>query len=99
MQGKVWKTKKMFRMAQDLWEMLSRTHATAKELQIRVASTGIAIDMTAIWCTLKDKYLHDRDARKNDFLRPHLKLKHLKYAKENIEKHEALWNNMLWSDF
>ena len=36
--------------------------------------------------------------RKKPSVRPQHKMKHLKYAKENIEKPEAFLTNVLWTD-
>ena len=68
---------------------------TAKEMHNRVAGTALAVHRTTIQHTLNSKDLCGRVARKKPFLRPQHKMKHLKYAKENIEKPEAFWNNVL----
>ena len=80
------------------WEILRRTNTTAKELQKRVAATGLAVHRTTIQCILNNKDLHGRVARKKPFLRPQNKIRHLKYAKENIKKHEALGRFGVTSD-
>ena len=55
------------------------------------SKTGLAVHRTTIQCTLNNKNLHGRVARKHN-------LNCLKYAKENIEKPEAFWDNVLWTD-
>lgn len=70
---------------------------TAKELQKRV-DTGVVVHRTTKQRTLNNKDLHGRVARRKPFLRPQHKIKRLKYAKENLEKPEAFWNNVLWAE-
>ena len=63
-----------------------------------VAGTGLAVHGTTIQHILNNKDLHGWVARKQPFLWRRHKSKHLKYAKENIEKPEAFWNNVLRTD-
>ena len=66
----------------------------SKELQNRVANTGLAVYRT-IQRTLNNhctSTVHGRAARKKHFLWPQNKNKCLKYAKKNIEKFEVMFN-------
>lgn len=71
---------------------------TAKDLQSSLADTGVAVHRSTVQRTLHNKDLHGRDVRRKPFLRPHHKSQRLKYAKENLDKPEAFWNNVLWTD-
>ena len=64
------------RMARDLMRNDQKNrHITAKELQKRVAGTGLAVHRTTIQHTLNNKDLHGRVTRKKPSLRPQHKIK------------------------
>ena len=84
------------RMPRDLVRNAQKNpHITAKELQKTVANTGLAVHRTTIQHTLNNKDLHGMSCQKE---RPQHKLKRLKYANEDIEKREAFWINVVWTD-
>ena len=64
---------------------------TAKELQTRVADTGSQDNNIPYFKRQTPTWLSCQKEQ------PQLKIKHLKHAKENIEKPEAFWNNVLWT--
>ena len=78
--------------------MLRRnSHITWKELKKKSSRRKSSCSQDNIQHTLNNKDLHGTVARNKFFLQAQYTIKHLKYAKENIEKPEAFENNVLWT--
>ena len=93
-QGKVWKISD--RMARDLMRNPQKnSHIAAKELQKNSSKQRSC-------CSLENNPKQSTQQRPTWLScqkgRPQHKIKHLNYAKENSEKPEAFWYNVLWTD-
>lgn len=79
-------------------KITEQPQTTSKELQEDLASDGIHVHRSTVQRALHDEMLHGRVMRKKPFLRPQHKKNRLNYAKSHLDKPEAFWNNILWTD-
>ena len=72
-------------------------HLTARSLQKDLADTGVLVHYSTIKRYLY-KYLHGRVIRRKHLLRPHHKNQRFKFANKHIDKPDAFWKQVLWTD-
>ena len=75
-----------------------KPQTTSKDLQQHLAGMGVQVHRSTVQRALHQNELHGRVMRKKPFLRPQHKQNRLKFAKEHIDKPDAFWNNILWTD-
>ena len=75
-----------------------KPQTTSKDLQQDLAGMGVQVHRSTVQRALHQNELHGRVMRKKPFLRPQHKQNRLKFAKEHIDKPDAFWNNMLWTE-
>ena len=80
--------RRMVRMVTD------KPQTTSRELQEHLAADGVVVHRSTIQCTL----LIRRVMRKKPFLSVCHKKSRMRYGKAHLDKPEAFWKNILWSD-
>lgn len=71
---------------------------TARSLQKDLADTGVVVHYSTIKRYLYKYGLHGRVIRRKPLLRPHHKNQRLNFANEHIDKPDAFWKQVLWTD-
>lgn len=71
---------------------------TAKDLQEDLADSGVVVHCSTVQRHLHKYDLHGRVIRRKPFLRPHHKIQRQKFAKEHLNKPDAFWKQVLWTD-
>uniref|UniRef100_A0A3Q3KMZ5 Tc1-like transposase DDE domain-containing protein n=1 Tax=Monopterus albus TaxID=43700 RepID=A0A3Q3KMZ5_MONAL len=73
-------------------------HLTAKNLQEDLADSGVVVHRSTVQRCLHRQGLHGRVSRRKPYLRPHHKIQRLKYATGHLQKPDAFWKQVLWTD-
>ena len=71
---------------------------TAKDLQKDLADPGVVVHCSTMQRHLNKYDLHGRVIRRKPFLRPSHKIQRLKFANEHLNKPDAFWKQVLWTD-
>ena len=71
---------------------------TSRELQEHLAADGVVVHRSTIQCTLHQEKLIRRVMHKKPFLSVRHKKSRMRYGKAHLDKPEAFWKKILWSD-
>lgn len=75
-----------------------KPQTTSRELQEHLATDGVVVHRSTIQRTLHQEKLFGRLMRKKPFLSVRHKKSRMRYAKAHLDKPEAFWKKILWSD-
>ena len=75
-----------------------KPQTTSRELQEHLAADGVVVQRSTIQHTLHLEKLIRRAMRKKSFLSIWYKKSRMRYAKAHLDKPEAFWKKILWSD-
>lgn len=73
------------------------THLTAKNLQEDIAISGVVVHLSTVQQCLHKQDLHGR-VRRQPYLPPQHTIQRQKYATEHLQKPDAFWKRVLWTD-
>ena len=73
-------------------------HLTAKNLQEDLADSGMVVHRSTVQRCSHKQYLHERVSRGKPYLCPHHKVQLQKYATKHLQKPDAFWKQVLWTD-
>lgn len=71
---------------------------TSKDLQAHLEQSGVTVARSTIRHTLNTVGLHGRRPRRTPLLKNRHKKERLHFAKENLDKPQSFWENVLWTD-
>ena len=75
-----------------------KPQTTSRELQEHLATDGVVVHRSTIERTLHQEKLIGRMMRKKPFLSVRHKKSCIRYSKAHLDKPEAFWKKILWSD-
>lgn len=82
-----------------LVRMVEKTpRLTSKDLKTNLEQSGVIVSTSTIRRTLNRVGLYGRRPRKTPLLKKRHKKERLIFAKENLDKPQSFWNNVLWTD-
>ncbi|XP_062849643.1 zinc finger protein 638 [Trichomycterus rosablanca] len=81
-----------------LIQVKANPHITSRELQTSLAASGINVHASTIRRKINRHGIHGRVARRKPLLSRKNKVARLNFAREHLDKPEAFWKSILWTD-
>ena len=79
-------------------QVKANPHITSRELQTSLAASGVNVHASTIRRKLNRHDIHGRVARKKPLLSRKNKAARFNFAREHLDKPEAFWKSILWTD-
>uniref|UniRef100_A0A3Q2CFB6 Tc1-like transposase DDE domain-containing protein n=1 Tax=Cyprinodon variegatus TaxID=28743 RepID=A0A3Q2CFB6_CYPVA len=81
-----------------MMQVKANPRITSRELQTSLSASGINVHASTIRRNINRHGIHGRVARRKPLLSRKNKAARLKFAREHLDKPEAFWKSILWTD-